>query len=1027
MPPDIARAASHRRTQRKLTEEELKEIELKRIRGELSCAECRRLKLRCDKKVPCTSCSRRGCESICPCGILSAGQGTRFILADTEQLHRKIADMSHRIRQLEDALAILQSTVSDERHPLLHDDLLKIKFGPEARDARHTSSTSGTEQAMAQSIDALGTLTLGDSGEMKYFGRSAGSETLMMAGEDSADEGDDEVPAVALGPEIETLANLFPFTKRKRSSAKTIALLESHLPPQERALSLCDSYLKHAANFFRPIKRDELYDSFMPGIYKAASASRESPGVVTDESDSARGGPEASKNTPHALATLYFLFALGALLDLTLAPYNAEAEHYYELARAALSLRVVFDAPQLDTVQAVGLMATYHCLAGKKYSRDSAWCVMSFAAKLAQAIGLHRDPARWNMDAKTVQKRRMLFWEVFSADLSHSLALGRPPAMNLAYIDCDFPTDEEATLSDEGELHGGFWQMKYAFARDMFLAVADTTLVAKSPSYTTILNLDRKVREISFPTSFKPYVRREDGEEAYFSSSLSLQGFYASQHRTVTMLYLHRSFFAQAMLDYPSNPLLSPFAPSFLTAYRCASIIIKASAHQFDRCAEMAMRVWFLMYHTFSAAIIVGTVVTRSPNSSVASSALDDLNRAVELFERTAVQSQRARVALGVLHKLKEKAVRAYTQYISTNQAVQPSTSPQNLLAFCAEQQAIDDEDDELAIFGGQTRVLARKSRCRRSATSGGSADSASPPVDGSESTTPSRGPSEWSSSAALSTMSVTAAEVQPTLVEYLGPASFRTSQEVPTPPPAPVPVLEGSSRMSSHAQSGQDVALLPQPSTASGDGFTTGQSGDGYTAPSPEKQLTDFLLGSVADAPMSNAAAGPSKLDSYSYPSASYPLATPLTRNAAWDQQKWPDLSIDMDGLPNPDTSFGWLPPPRSRVHFGEHQQTTPNSLWSSMPAKSANSSARDTQWSMQHDQYILPPYSYSDGQLRYAGAEPSNVSSGFESSAMDMDPAGALIEVGLMTGSDIDSGWFSFMQDCGIMGTASTSTAGT
>ena len=30
-----------------------------------------------------------------------------------------------------------------------------------------------------------------------------------------------------------------------------------------------------------------------------------------------------------------------------------------------------------------------------------------------------RDSARWNMDPITVQKRRNLFWEVFSADVSH--------------------------------------------------------------------------------------------------------------------------------------------------------------------------------------------------------------------------------------------------------------------------------------------------------------------------------------------------------------------------------------------------------------------------------------------------------------------------------------------------------------------------------------------------------------------------------------------------------------------------------
>lgn len=76
--------------------------------------------------------------------------------------------------------------------------------------------------------------------------------------------------------------------------------------------------------------------------------------------------------------------------------------------------------------------------------------------------------------------------------------------------------------------------MKYTFGRDLFLPVSEATLVAKSPSYATILELDKKVREMSFPTSFKAYVSREDGDDIYFSSSLSLQDFYASQHRTVS-------------------------------------------------------------------------------------------------------------------------------------------------------------------------------------------------------------------------------------------------------------------------------------------------------------------------------------------------------------------------------------------------------------------------------------------------------------------------------------------------------------
>lgn len=86
MPVDNTKVISPRRTSKKLTEDEIKDIEQKRLRGEraqyhffdpcdeskttgeLACAECRRLKLRCDKNVPCGSCYRRGCESICPLG-----------------------------------------------------------------------------------------------------------------------------------------------------------------------------------------------------------------------------------------------------------------------------------------------------------------------------------------------------------------------------------------------------------------------------------------------------------------------------------------------------------------------------------------------------------------------------------------------------------------------------------------------------------------------------------------------------------------------------------------------------------------------------------------------------------------------------------------------------------------------------------------------------------------------------------------------------------------------------------------------
>ena len=84
-----------------------------------------------------------------------------------------------------------------------------------------------------------------------------------------------------------------------------------------------------------------------------------------------------------------------------------------------------------------------------------------------------RDSARWKMDPQAVQKRRNLFWETFAADVSHvsmtigsqqanslpflhqSLALGRPPTIQLSYVDCEFPLDEEATIDNEGSTQHG--------------------------------------------------------------------------------------------------------------------------------------------------------------------------------------------------------------------------------------------------------------------------------------------------------------------------------------------------------------------------------------------------------------------------------------------------------------------------------------------------------------------------------------------------------------------------------------------
>jgi hypothetical protein len=107
----------------------------------------------------------------------------RFVLADTEKLHDKINVMSDRIRQLEDALSFLQSTVTRELHPLLAKDLLQIKsiielhgaFSGEPEKLKREKPDAEVD-AESQYIDAFGTMAIRDDGATTFYGRSAGSE-----------------------------------------------------------------------------------------------------------------------------------------------------------------------------------------------------------------------------------------------------------------------------------------------------------------------------------------------------------------------------------------------------------------------------------------------------------------------------------------------------------------------------------------------------------------------------------------------------------------------------------------------------------------------------------------------------------------------------------------------------------------------------------------------------------------------------------------------------------------------------------
>ncbi|CAK5262740.1 unnamed protein product [Mycena citricolor] len=99
--------------------------------------------------------------------------------------------------------------------------------------------------------------------------------------------------------------------------------------------------------------------------------------------------------------------------------------------------------------------------------------------------------------------------------------------------------------------------------------------------------------------------------------------------------------------------------------------------------------------------MIVGSIVTRSPSASMAAAAFIELDLVCDSFDKGAKQSRRARSGLAILCKLRDKAYQVYSQFCGGNPALPPMTS------FGVGTQ--DYGEDELALFGGQTRILVSK------------------------------------------------------------------------------------------------------------------------------------------------------------------------------------------------------------------------------------------------------------------------------------------------------------------------------
>ncbi|KAG6812396.1 hypothetical protein H0H92_003077 [Tricholoma furcatifolium] len=483
-----------------------------------------------------------------------------------QRLSEQVKSLNSRVRELEAALA-RATGVSD-------DSVLRDRDkAPEEVDLIS---------------DAIGSLALGVDGQAKYHGQSAGSEQ----DESSAPIGS----PLDLPYEIIVLKDAFPFGFRPCPYNKSIfngCILQI---PKERALELALMYYANVAWMYDPIPYDDFLVSIIDPIYGCG------------------GYPNIDSVHSHRLAVFFMILANGTLYDESLLPLTAqnEASHYQALARAAMSMDSILTEVTCATVQALFLVFRFSYNSSQA-DKEERWLLTGLATRVAQVIGLQRDSAAWNLSPEEVQRRRRLFWELFVWENWSSLVHGRPGSLWIQHADCKYPDDLHRIGDGDDDDSMGFhaWKFRYS-ARCMSMTVEHVFNTRYHTTYQSLLLVDEVIRNFAIPKRLR-WPEGDNGLQWSDDPALAMQQYCTLCVRDSHLLYIHRSYCAEALREASDDPLKHTYKKSVITAFQTSRRLVSVLKSLYP--------------------VVLASFVAEAPGCSLADKALKELSDAIPFFQ----------------------------------------------------------------------------------------------------------------------------------------------------------------------------------------------------------------------------------------------------------------------------------------------------------------------------------------------------------------------------------------------------------
>ncbi|KIW17032.1 hypothetical protein PV08_04223 [Exophiala spinifera] len=219
-----------------------------------------------------------------------------------------------------------------------------------------------------------------------------------------------------LDPHVFSATNFIYFV----DDNEVLAVNEDRIDPYQRpsfsrSLILTEAYFHALQGAFPFVVRDE----FLANLFDMST-------------------PQHSWRGRRQLAKANMIWAIGSKwLEMT--GMNGEAlsptdthPHYYARARAlGLDHRVVFDHPNIDQVQAMGLLALYLLFNG---SVTRAWNTLGCAIRHATALGLHLQVTDPSVSNEDLRRRARTWYSLYSLEVLISEITGRPKSISVSDV-----------------------------------------------------------------------------------------------------------------------------------------------------------------------------------------------------------------------------------------------------------------------------------------------------------------------------------------------------------------------------------------------------------------------------------------------------------------------------------------------------------------------------------------------------------------------------------------------------------------